>query len=185
MIDQTIKDTKSKYEKVIENLKNEFASIRTGRANPGLLASVTVSYYGTPTPLQQLSSITVQDNKTLVVSPFDKGVLDAAVKGLQESNIGVNPARDGDIIRVTVPELTNERRKEYAKMAKERAEEAKISLRSIRHKSIDIIDKSVKDKEIGEDDGKRGKDEINKVTESFNKNISDLLSHKENEIMQL
>lgn len=185
MVEDIIKDTKSKMEGVIEHTKEQFAGIRTGRANPALFAGVVASYYGTPTPIQQLASFNVPENRVIIVTPFDKGAIDAIVKGLADSELGVNPQREGDQIRVTLPEMTTERRREYVKLAKVRAEESKVSLRSVRHKAIDALDKMVKDKEISEDDGKRGKDEVEKSTKSTNETIESLLQHKEVEISEV
>ncbi|MDR0950381.1 MAG: ribosome recycling factor [Candidatus Ancillula sp.] len=185
MVDDELKKANAEFGKVIEHLKEEFSTIRTGRVNAGLFSGVMVNYYGAPTPLQQLASITVAESRVAIVTPFDKGAIDAAVKGLQESDLGVNPSREGDIIRVIMPELTQERRKEYVKLAKTRAEEAKVSLRSVRHKAIDAIDKLIKDKEIGEDDGKRGKETIDKDIKKFSEQIDTGLGKKEAEILEV
>lgn len=185
MVDDIVKNANIKFDKVIENLKEEFSAIRTGRANQGLFSNVTVNYYGAPTPLLQLAAINVVENRVVMVTPFDKGAIDAAVKGLAESDLGVNPAREGDSIRVILPEMTGERRAEYVKLAKTRAEENKIALRGVRHKAIDSIDKLVKDKEIGEDEGERAKKAVDKNTKQNSDLIDELLTHKEKEISEV
>jgi ribosome recycling factor len=185
MTEQIIKDTSTKMAGVVEHTKENFAAIRTGRANPALIANVTANYYGTPTALQQLASFTVPENRVIVVAPFDKSAIDAIVKGLQESNIGVNPSREGDQIRVTLPEMTSERRQEYVKLAKVRAEEGKVSVRGVRHKGIDAVDHKLKDKEISEDDAKRAKEEIDKHTKAISTQLDEMLVNKEKEILEV
>jgi ribosome recycling factor len=185
MIQDIINENTDKMDGVIEHTKEQFASIRTGRANPALFANITANYYGTPTPLQQLASFNVPENRVIVVTPFDKSAIDAVLKALSESDLGVNPAREGDHIRVTLPEMTSQRRQEYVKLAKTRAEESKVTLRSVRHKSIDAIDKLVKDKDASEDDGKRAKEEVEKVTKKHSEEIDALLSRKEIEITEV
>jgi ribosome recycling factor len=185
MTSEIINSTKAKMDAVLEHTKEEFSGIRTGRANAALFSGVTVNYYGAPTPIQLLASFNIPENRLVVITPFDKGAIDAVVKGLQESNLGVNPARDGDHIRVVLPELTTERRQEYVKLAKVRSEESKVSLRSVRHKAIDAVEKLLKDKEIGEDDAKRTKEDIDKLTKKLTDEIDVLLSHKEAEILEV
>jgi ribosome recycling factor len=183
MTKSTVDEAKQKMEGVIEHTKEGFAGIRTGRANPGLFANVVASYYGTPTPLQQLASFAIPENRVVIITPFDKGAIDAVVKGLQESDLGVNPSREGDQIRVTLPEMTSERRQEYVKLAKTRTEEGKVSLRGVRHKAIDAVDALVKDKEASEDEGKRAKEEIEKITKDFTAKLDELFKNKEEEIV--
>jgi ribosome recycling factor len=181
----TINDAKKKMDGVIEHTKEEFQGIRSGRANAALLTGVTASYYGTPTPILQLANVNITESRTMVVIPFDKGAIDAIEKGLRDSDLGLNPAREGDHIRVSLPELTGERRAEYVKLAKARAEEAKVSLRGIRHKANDSIEKLQKDKEISEDEAKRGKDEIQKLINKHSDEVDSLLGHKEAEILEV
>ncbi|GHT82887.1 ribosome-recycling factor [Actinomycetota bacterium] len=185
MTKNIIDDATVKVAAVIEHTKEQFASIRTGRANPALISGVTANYYGTPTPLQQLAAFTIPENRVILVSPFDKSAIDAIIKGLQESNLGLNPSRDGDTIRVILPEMTSDRRKEYVKLAKTKAEDSKISLRSVRHKAIDEVDAKLKDKEIGEDEAKRAKDEIDKLIKTNSTTVDTLLTNKEKEITEV
>ncbi|MDR1448147.1 MAG: ribosome recycling factor [Candidatus Ancillula sp.] len=185
MIQDIIKDAEAKMEDALENTKNKFAGIRSGRANAGLFSGITVNYYGTATALMQLASVNVAENRVVIISPFDKSAIDGIVKSLQDSNLGFNSVREGDQIRVTLPELTEQRRLEYVKLAKTRTEEGKVFLRSLRHKAIDEIDQLLKNKEVGEDDHKRSKAEIDKLIKKFTDEIELLFSHKEKEILEV
>ncbi|MDR1861854.1 MAG: ribosome recycling factor [Candidatus Ancillula sp.] len=185
MTTEILTSAREKMAGLIEHTKTEFASIRTGRANPALISNVLANYYGAPTPLQQLASFTVPENRVILVAPFDKSAIDAIVKGLQEANLGLNPSRDGDQIRVTLPEMTTERRQEYVKLAKTKAEDGKVALRSARHKAIDAVDAKQKDKEISEDDSKRAKEELDKLTKSKSAEVDEMLARKEKEILEV
>ena len=153
MIEDALLEAELKMEKAVEVAKENFAGIRTGRVNPGLFSKVTVDYYGSPTPLQQLASFQSPEARTLLISPFDKSSLQAIEGALRESDLGANPSNDGSVIRVTMPELTAERRKEYIKLAHNQGEDAKVSIRHIRRAAKDTMDKLVKDGDIGEDEG--------------------------------
>ena len=163
----------------------QFAGIRTGRANPALLNGIVVDYYGAPTPLKAVASIGVPEPRTLSVTPFDVSQASKVEKALRDSDLGVNPNRDGNVIRITMPELTSERRKEYVKLAKSKAEDGKVAVRNIRRKAKETIDKSVKDGEMGEDEGDRLLKELDKVTKQTTDELDALLETKQKEIMEV
>ena len=152
MIEETLLEAEEKMEKALVAAKNELASIRTGRANPALFTSLSVEYYGAPTPLQQLASVTVPEARTVLITPFDRTATKDIVTAVRESDLGVNPTDDGNVIRVNLPALTEERRKEYVKLARSRAEESRVQLRNVRRKTKDALDKIKKDGEAGEDE---------------------------------
>ncbi|EPI48310.1 ribosome-recycling factor [Gardnerella vaginalis] len=171
--------------KSVEATKENFMGIRTGRANPALLNGIMVDYYGAPTPIKAVASIGVPEPRTLSVTPFDASQANAVEKAIRDSDLGVSPNRDGNVIRVTMPELTEERRKEYVKLAKTKAEEGKVAVRNIRRKTKESIDKSVKDGEIGEDEGDRLQKELDKVTKQVTDSLDVLLEGKQKEIMEV
>ena len=185
MIEETLLEAGEKMDKAVEVAKEDFASIRTGRANPGLYNKVIVEYYGTPTPLQQLASFAVPDARTILITPYDKTELRDIDNALSDSEVGANPSNDGNIIRVTIPELTKERRKEYVKIVKGKGEDAKVSIRSIRRKAKDAIDKFVKDGDAGEDEGSRGEKELDAITKQHVDSIDELLKRKEAELLEV
>ena len=158
---------------------------RTGRANPALLNGIVVDYYGAPTPLKAVASIGVPEPRTLSVTPFDVSQASKVEKALRDSDLGVNPNRDGNVIRITMPELTSERRKEYVKLAKSKAEDGKVAVRNIRRKAKETIDKSVKDGEMGEDEGDRLLKELDKVTKQVTDQLDALFETKQKEIMEV
>lgn len=181
----TLKDAETKMGKAVEVAKEDFASIRTGRAHPSLFNKIMVDYYGTLTSLSQLASIQVPEARMAIVSPFDKGAMAAIEKAIRESDLGVNPGNDGVVIRVGFPQLTEERRKEYIKVVRTKAEDAKISLRNIRRSAKESIEKFEKDALIGKDDLTRGEKELEKITSDHVAKIDDLLKHKEIELLEV
>ncbi len=187
MIEETLLEAGEKMDKAVEVAKDDFASIRTGRANPpALYNKVIVEYYGTPTPLQQLASFGVPDARTILITPpYDKTALRDIEKALSDSEVGANPSNDGNVIRVTIPELTKERRKEYVKIVKGKGEDAKVSIRSIRRKAKDSLDKLVKDGEAGEDEGARAEKELDALTKQHVDSIDELLKRKEAELLEV
>ena len=180
-----VDQAKEQMAKTVENTKENFSGIRTGRANPALLNGITVDYYGTPTPIKSLATIGVPEPRTLAVTPFDASQAGAVEKAIRDSSLGVSPNRDGNVIRLTMPELTEERRKEYVKLAKTKAEDGKVAVRNIRRKTKENIDKSVKDGDMGEDDGDRLLKDLDKVTKSVSDEIDALLEAKQKEIMEV
>lgn len=185
MIEETLLEAAEKMEKAVEVAKEDFASIRTGRANPALYAKVMVEYYGSPTPLQQLASFQVSDARTILITPFDKTALRDIERALSDSEVGANPSNDGHVIRVVLPELTQERRKEYVKIVKGKGEDAKVSIRSIRRKAKESLDRLVKDGEVGEDDGARGEKELDGLTKQHTDSVDELVKRKEAELLEV
>ncbi|WP_281200433.1 ribosome recycling factor [Staphylococcus schleiferi] len=182
---ETIQDAKSRMKKSIENLSRELAQINAGRANSNLLAGVEADYYGAPTPVQQLASINVPEARLLVVSPYDKTSIGDIEKAIIASNLGVNPTSDGEVIRIMVPALTEERRKELVKDVKKTGENAKVSVRNIRRDANDHLKRQQKDGEISEDELRNGSDEVQKITDSSIKDIDQLVADKEKDIMSV
>lgn len=183
---QTIfENTKTKMEKTIVNLKSEFGSIRAGRANASVLDRVMVDYYGTPTPINQLASVSIAEARILVIQPWDASVLNAISKAIQVSDIGINPTNDGKVIRLVFPQLTEDRRKEIVKSVKKVSEEAKVAIRSIRRDSLDKLKKMQKNSEITEDDLSNGEKEVQKITDDFVKRIDEETKVKEKEVMEI
>lgn len=174
-------EVKSRMQKVIENMKHRFTTVRAGRANPALVSDLKVQYYGVDTPLQQLATISIPEARQLSIKPFDKSCLKDIEKAIFEANIGLTPTNNGEIIIITIPELTEERRKDYVKQAKSIAEESKIALRNIRQDA----NKDVKNQELAEDEEKRTMDRIQELTNDFNKEVDELLKEKEKELMSV
>lgn len=185
MIDETLFEAEEKMEKTIEAAKEAFAGIRTGRAHPGMFQKVLVDYYGAPTPLQQLASFQNPEARTILISPFDKGSMHAIEKAIQQADLGVNPSNDGTIIRCVMPVLTEERRREYVKMAHTQAEDARVSMRNIRRQAKTTLEKLVKDGEVGEDEGSRAEKELEAVTKRHVDQVDDLLKGKEAELLEV
>ncbi|WP_281186839.1 ribosome recycling factor [Staphylococcus schleiferi] len=182
---ETIQDAKSRMKKSIENLSRELAQINAGRANSNLLAGVEADYYGAPTPVQQLASINVPEARLLVVSPYDKTSIGDIEKAIIAANLGVNPTSDGEVIRIMVPALTEERRKELVKDVKKTGENAKVSVRNIRRDANDHLKRQQKDGKISEDELRNGSDEVQKITDSSIKDIDQLVADKEKDIMSV
>ncbi|BCW54007.1 ribosome recycling factor [Arthrobacter sp. FX8] len=185
MIEDTLLEAEEKMDKAVEVAKEDFASIRTGRANPGLYNKVLVDYYGSPTPLQQLASFAIPDARTILITPFDKSAMRDIERALSDSEVGANPSNDGNVIRITIPELTKERRKEYVKIVKTKGEDAKISIRNIRRKAKETLDRLVKDGEAGEDEGTRAEKELDSLTKAHVDGIDELLKRKEAELLEV
>lgn len=176
-------NVKEKMTKALEIMEKNFSSIRTGRANPEILDRITVEYYGTNVPLKQVASISVPDPKMIALQVFDKNAVIEVEKAILKSDLGINPQVDGTVVRLRFPDLTEERRKELIKMIKKMAEDSKVSIRNIRRDAIEHIKKEEKD--ISEDDMKKHQDEVQKVTDNFMKEIDQLLSKKEEELMKI
>jgi ribosome recycling factor len=180
-----IKDTKPKMDAVIEDFKRKLANVRTGRATVGLLDAVHVDYYGTSTPLSQMASVAVPEPQLMTVQPWDATQLAAIEKAIMAANLGLTPSNDGKIIRLSIPALTEERRKQFAKQISEFAEDHRIAVRNIRHASNDTLKKMLKDKAISEDDERSGLDEVQKLTNATIAKIDELTKNKETEIMSV
>ncbi len=182
---EALNNAKVKMEKTIAVFKKELSHIRAGRANPQLLDGIMVDYYGTPTPLGQVGNISAPEPRMLVISLWDPKLIPEAEKAIQKSNLGINPANDGKVIRLVVPELTEERRMELAKTIRKKGEEAKVAVRSIRRDANEAFKKSEKASEITEDDCKVLEDEVQKQTNEATKTIDDIVKEKETEIMSV
>lgn len=180
-----IKETGPKMDLVVEDFKRKLANIRTGRATVGLLDVVIVDYYGTPTPLNQMASIAVPEPQMITVQPWDATAMAAIEKAIMAANLGLNPSNDGKVIRLTVPALNEERRRQFAKQAHEIAEEHRIAVRNIRHHSNDLLKKQLKDKEISEDEERGGLEDVQKLTNTYIAKIDELSKNKEHEIMSV
>jgi ribosome recycling factor len=184
VIADVLSDATTRMHKAVEVAKDDFATVRTGRANPQLFQKIMVSYYGTPTPLAQLASLQNPEARTLVVTPYDKSALKDIEQAIRDTpNLGANPTNDGNIIRVTLPELTEERRKEYVKIVRTKAEDAKVSVRNIRRKAKDDLD-ALKG-EVGDDEVTRGEKELEQITKSNVDAIDDALKRKEAELLEV
>ena len=185
MIDEILFEAEEKMEKAVSVAKDDLASVRTGRATPAMFSRVVVDYYGAMTPLNQLSSINVPEARMAIIKPYDANQLSAIEKAIRDSDLGVNPTNDGTIIRVVFPQLTEERRKELVKVAKRKGEEAKVSIRSIRHHAKDALDKLVKDGESGEDDVHRAETELDKLTGTYTTRVDEAVKAKESELLEV
>ncbi|NLY14072.1 MAG: ribosome recycling factor [Gammaproteobacteria bacterium] len=183
MINEIKKDAQTRMEKSIESLQTAFAKIRTGRAHPGILDTVMVSYYGSDTPLRQVANVTVEDSRTLALSVFDKSMIQAVEKAILVSDLGLNPATSGTTIRVPMPALTEETRKGYTKQARQESENARVAIRNIRRDALAQLKDLVKEKEISEDEERRAADDIQKVTDHAVEEVDKLLSAKETDLM--
>jgi len=185
VIDEILLEAEDKMDKAVEVAGEEFSNIRTGRANAGMFNKILVDYYGAPTPLQQLGSLTIPEARTVLIQPYDRGATQAIMKALRESDLGVNPADDGNVIRVVLPALTEERRRDYVRLAKAKAEDARISIRSIRRKAKDELDRLKKDGEVGEDEVERAEKELESLTKKRVDTVDDLLAGKERELLEV
>lgn len=183
MINEIKKDAQVRMHKSVESLQHAFAKIRTGRAHPGILDTVMVTYYGNDTPLRQVANVTVEDSRTLALSVFDKSMIQAVEKAILVADLGLNPATSGTTIRVPMPALTEETRKGYTKQARQESENARVAVRNIRRDALAQLKDLIKEKEISEDEERRGADEIQKVTDHAIEEIDKLLAAKEIDLM--
>jgi ribosome recycling factor len=181
-LDQKIAEAKKRMQKAIDHLHTELQQIRTGKANPSMLNNIKVDYYGTQTPLNQTANISASDSKTLVIQPWDKNMIQPIEKAIFEANIGLTPQNDGDLIRISIPNLTEERRKELVKQCRSYAEDAKVSIRRERHHAMDAIKSAVKDG-YPEDAAKRMEDKVEKMTHEYTDKVDKVMEAKENDIM--
>ena len=185
MINQTLSDAEAKMGKAVDVTREEFATIRAGRANPSMFAKITADYYGTPTPIQQLASFTAQDARTIIVAPFDMGAMAAIEKAIRDSDLGVNPTNDGKTLRCAFPELTEDRRKEYIKLARGKAEDGRVSVRNIRRSAKQALDKLEKDGEVGKDDVTGAEKKLDAATKKHTDLIDEMLKNKEAELLEV
>lgn len=185
MFDELLKDTQKRMDQSMESLKSDLSRLRTGKAHTSLLDGITVPYYGTPTPLNQVANVSAPEPRMLTIQPWDKSIIGEIEKAIQKSDLGINPSNDGVIIRLPLPQLTKEVREDLAKQAKKRGEDAKVSVRNIRRDANDNIKKLEKAKEVTEDDSKYFQDEIQKLTDQSVEKIDQIVSDKEKDIMEI
>jgi len=184
VIDETLLEAEEKMDKAVQVAKEDFSAIRTGRASAAMFNKILVDYYGAPTPLQQLASFATPEARVVIITPYDRGAMAAIEKSVRDSDLGVNPANDGMIIRIVLPHLTQERRKDYIKIAKTKAEDARVSVRNIRRRAKEELDRIARDGEAGEDDVARAEKELEQVTKRHVETIDELLRHKETELLE-
>ncbi len=185
MIDETLFDAEEKMEKAVSVARDDLSSVRTGRASPNMFSRIAVEYYGAMTPLNQLASVNVPEARMVVVKPYDASSLKALEKAIRESDLGVNPSNDGQIIRVIVPQLSEERRRDMVKVARGKGEDARVTVRSIRRKAMDELHRIVKDGEAGEDEVGRAEKELQGATDRYVAQIDDLVKNKETELLEV
>lgn len=185
MIDETLRDADSKMDKAVEHAREDFAAIRTGRAHPAMFAKITADYYGTPTPIQQLAGFQIPEPRVVIVSPYDMGAKGAIEKAIRESDLGVNPTDDGKVLRLSLPQLTEDRRKEYIKLAKSKAEEGRVAVRNIRRSAKQAMDKAEKDGEISKDDVTGAEKRLDALTKKHVDHIDELVKNKEQELLEV
>ncbi|MDD3364054.1 MAG: ribosome recycling factor [Syntrophomonas sp.] len=185
MISEIIEDAEERMNKAIEHLSGDFASLRAGKANPAMVDKIMVNYYGASTPINQLANINVPEARLLVINPWDKGSIVDIEKAIMKSDLGVNPSNDGNVIRITIPQLTEDRRKDLVKVIKKRGEEGKVAIRNIRREANDMIKASEKEKLISEDACKSGQGDIQKITDRYIKDIEQVILIKEKDIMEV
>jgi len=185
MVNKVLKETEEKMKKSVEVVRQEFAKIRTGKATTALLDGIKAEYYGSLVPLNQMANISVSDVHTLVVQPWDKSALQAIEQAILQSELGLNPINDGNILRIPIPPLTEERRKDLVKLCKKFAEDGRIAVRNVRRDAIEHLKKMEKDEHLSEDDRKLAEKEVQKLTDKYIEHINELLEHKEKEIMEV
>ena len=185
MIDEILREAGHKMDKAVEVTREDFAAIRAGRAHPSMFAKLTADYYGSPTPLQQLASFTAPEARVILIQPYDMGAMAAVEKAIRDSDLGVNPSNDGKILRCVFPELTEERRKEYIKLAKAKAEDGRVSVRNIRRNAKQQLDRGEKDGEVSQDDVTGAEKKLDAATKKHTDEIDDMLKNKEAELLEV
>jgi ribosome recycling factor len=185
VIDQTLREADQKMRKAVDVAKEEFAAIRTGRAHPAMFAKITADYYGSPTPLQQLASFHIPEPRVVVISPYDRTAASAIERAIRDSDLGVNPSNDGNVLRIVMPELTEDRRRDYIKLTKAKGEDGKVAVRNIRRHAKQALDKLEKDGEVGKDDVAGAEKRLDGLTKKHVEEIDDLLRHKEAELLEV
>jgi ribosome recycling factor len=185
VIDDTLLEAEEKMDRAIEHAKEEFAAIRTGRAHPAMFSKIVIDYYGTPTPLTQMASIGVPEPRMALIKPYDASQLGAMERAIRDSDLGVNPNNEGNQLRILLPQMTEERRRDMIKIARGKGEDAKVAIRNIRRKAKEELDRIVKDGEAGEDEGRRAEKELDDVTHRYVTNVDELVKHKEAELLEV
>jgi ribosome recycling factor len=184
-IDMILLEAEEKMDKAIGVTRDDFATIRTGRATTAMFNKINVEFYDTYTPIQQMASFQIPEARLIIITPYDKSAMNAIEKALRESDLGINPTSDGNVIRVGLPQLTEERRREFIKVAKSKAEDSRISIRSIRRHAKDQLDKLMKDGDAGEDDVRRGEKQLDELTHKHVEHVDEILKHKETELLEV
>ena len=185
MIDDTLLDAEERMDKALSVAREDLGSVRTGRATPSMFSRVVIDYYGAMTPLNQLSSINIPEARMAIIKPYDASQLKAVEKAIRDSDLGLNPSNDGQIIRVVIPQLSEERRREMVKVARGKGEDARVTIRSIRRKAMDELHRIVRDGEAGEDEVTRAEKELQSATDRYVHQIDDLVKHKETELLEV
>ncbi|MCP2324914.1 ribosome recycling factor [Hamadaea flava] len=185
MIDDTLLDAEERMDRAVEHAKEEFAAIRTGRANASMFSKISIDYYGTPTPLPQMASVSVPEPRMVIIKPYDSSQLAAMEKAIRDSDLGVNPSNEGTLLRIVVPQMTEERRRDMIKIARGKGEDSKVAVRNIRRKAKEELDRIVKDGEAGEDEGRRAEKELDDLTHKYTAVVDELLKHKEAELLEV
>jgi ribosome recycling factor len=185
VIDETLLDAEEKMEKAVAVARDDLASVRTGRANPGMFSRITVDYYGASTPITQLSSINVPEARLVVIKPYEQSQLHPIETAIRNSDLGVNPTNDGNVIRVAIPQLTEERRRDLVRQAKSKGEDARVSVRNIRRKAMEELHRIRRDGEAGEDEVTRAEKDLDKATAQYVGQVDELVKHKENELLEV
>jgi ribosome recycling factor len=185
VIDDILLEAEEKMEKAIAVAREDFSTLRTGRVNPAMFSKIMVDYYGAATPLNQLASFHAADARMMLITPYDRGSANAVEKAIRDSDLGVNPSTDGNVIRVVLPQLTEERRKEYIKVARHKAEDARVSIRSVRRAAKESLEKMKKDGDAGEDDIKRALTHLEEITHEQVSHVDEILKHKEEELLEV
>ncbi|MBV1848620.1 ribosome recycling factor [Catellatospora sp. KI3] len=185
MIDDTLLEAEEKMDRAVEHAKEEFAAIRTGRANAAMFSKIVIDYYGTPTPLPQMASIGVPEPRMVIIKPYDTSQIGAMERAIRDSDLGVNPGNEGTQLRIMVPPMTEERRRDMTKIARAKGEDAKVAVRNVRRKAKEELDRIVKDGEAGEDDGRRAEKELDDLTGKYVAHIDELIKHKEAELLEV
>jgi ribosome recycling factor len=185
VIDETLFEAEEKMESAVEHAKEEFAAIRTGRATPAMFSKIVVDYYGAPTPVTQMASVGVPEPRMVIVKPYDASQLGPIERAIRDSDLGVNPNNEGTQLRIHLPQMTEERRREMIKVARSKAEEGRVAIRNVRRKAKEQLDRLVKDGEAGEDDGRRAEKELDDVTHRYVSVVDELVKHKEAELLEV
>jgi ribosome recycling factor len=185
VIDETLFDAEEKMEKAVSVARDDLSSIRTGRANPGMFSRINIDYYGSMTPITQLSSINVPEARLVVIKPYEANQLRNIEDAIRNSDLGVNPTNDGNVIRIAIPQLTEERRRDLVKQAKSKGEDARVTVRNIRRKAMEELHRIKKDGEAGEDEVSRAEKDLDKTTHTYTNQIDDLVKHKEGELLEV
>jgi ribosome recycling factor len=185
VIDDTLLEAEEKMERAVEHAKEEFAVIRTGRATPAMFSKIIIDYYGAPTPVPQMASIAIPEPRMAIIKPYDASQLAAMERAIRDSDLGVNPANEGSHLRIVLPQMTQERRKEMVKVARHKGEEAKVAIRNVRRKAKEELERIARDGEAGEDDVRRAEKELEDITHRYVGHIDEILKHKEAELLEV